>query len=79
MNIFFGPLDKRACVYFYFLSVFFSIFFIVVLLFGLVFCIRHYKKINGMFVANIVAMLIQSFIGYFVNRLMYSICVQSLI
>lgn len=79
MNTFFGPLDKRACAYFYLWSVFFSIFFIVVLLFSVFFGVIHYKKINGMFVAHIIAMLVQSLIGYFVNRLLYSICIKSLI
>ena len=81
MNLFkdlFTPLDKKYCNYFYYLSVFsycLFIFLILALVWKLIF---HYKKIDSLLCFNSVSLIITTFISYFVNRLMYSMCVKSL-
>ena len=82
MNYFkelFTPLvDKKYCNYFYYLSVIsYFMFILLVLLLGWV-LIFHSKKINLYFISNFISIIISLFLMYFVNRLMYSMCVKSL-
>tara|TARA_B100001063_G_C16775666_1_gene565048 strand:- start:2537 stop:2782 length:246 start_codon:yes stop_codon:yes gene_type:complete len=70
----FLPLTKENCNYFYFVSV---ISFIVFAVNGLVFAHSFlFKNKTKLLPLNI--MLITPFLGYFVNRLLYSMCVNSL-
>lgn len=74
----FTPLDKKYCNYFYYMSVLsycFFIFMVVLLIWSLVF---HFKKIDTYICLNFSNIIISSFLAYFVNRLMYSMCVKSL-
>jgi hypothetical protein len=74
----FTPLDKKYCNYFYYLSVityFVFIFMVLSLIYGLVF---HSKKIDLYIRLNSISVIISTFLMYFVNRLMYSMCVKSL-
>jgi len=74
----FTPLDKKYCNYFYYLSVIsycIFIFMILTLVGSLVF---HYKKINLYICLHSISVIISLLLSYFVNRLMYSICVKSL-
>ena len=74
----FTPLDKKYCNYFYYLSVFsycFFIFLILTLVWGLIF---HSKKIDLYIRLNSISVIMSVFLMYFVNRLMYSMCVKSL-
>ena len=77
-NKYFGPLSKKWCNYFYFFSVFFFVLFFVSLVGILFTIIMQYKKINFMIITNFIIILVNTFIGYFVNRLLYSVCVSSL-
>jgi len=77
-NDLFTPLDKKYCNYFYYLSVItycFFIFMILTLVWSLLF---HSKKLDIYICINSVSIIISSFLAYFVNRLMYSMCVKSL-
>ena len=82
MNYFkdlFTPLDKKYCNYFYYMSVItycFFIFMIILLLWSLMF---HSKKIDMYSGLNFISLIINTFLTYFVNRLMYSMCVESLL
>jgi hypothetical protein len=78
MNIF-GPLDKSACVYFLFFTVFFFVIFLCVLGAEMLMIVRNFKRLNGRVVVNGLAMLFNVFIAYFVNRLLYTMCNKSLI
>jgi hypothetical protein len=74
----FTPLDKKYCNYFYYLSVIsycFFIFMVLSLIWGLIF---HNKKFDLYICLNSISMIISTFLVYFVNRLMYSMCVKSL-
>ena len=74
----FTPLDKKYCDYFYYISIITYCFFIVILLTTLWCLAFETKKINYIFCMNSVSLMISSFLAYFVNRLMYSMCVNSL-
>ena len=78
LNKYFGPLPKEYCVYFYFLSLFFGIFFLVTLLSIVVLVFTQTNKINTLFIANSLFVLLNLFLGYFVNRLLNTMCVRSL-
>jgi len=78
LNDLFTPLDKKYCDYFYYLSVItycFFIFMVLSLIWGLIF---HYKKFDLYVCLNSISLIISTFLSYFVNRLMYSMCVKSL-
>ena len=70
----FSPLTKENCNYFYFVSVIsFIVFAINALSFVHSFIFKNKTKLLPL---NI--MLVTPFLGYFVNRLLYSMCVGSL-
>ena len=75
---YFGPLPREYCVYFYFLSAFFAFFFAVTLVSVVVLLLTQRSKINNMFIANSIFALLNLFLGYFVNRLLNTMCVRSL-
>ncbi len=79
MNLesYFGPLDKKYCVYFYMLSVFFGFIFITTLFLIIFTIIFYHKKMN--IIVQLIFMLINSFIAYFVNRLLNTMCNRSLV
>jgi hypothetical protein len=77
MKNYFGPLGKEWCIYFYVLSMFFLFAFglsIIGIIGSVVF---NKKKIDSMFVANSVAILFNTLLAYFVNRLLNTMCVNS--
>ena len=78
MNYFFGPLSSEACLYFYFLSVIFGLSFIFVAISSLIFIVKKYDKVDMKMGFNIALLLINVFLVYFVNRLLYSMCSKSL-
>ena len=74
----FTPLDKKYCNYFYYLSVItycVFIFMLLTLVFGLVF---HSKKFDLHICLHSMSIIVSTFLAYFVNLLMYSMCVKSL-
>lgn len=75
---FFGPLDKRACVYFLIISVIFFISLILLLGSELLYIVKNFGKINFRTVSSGVIILFNVFIAYFVNRLLYTMCNKSL-
>ena len=78
MNMFFGPLSKEACLYFYFFSVLFGISFVFVSITVFIFILQNHKKMDMRLCFNLVLLLINVFLVYFVNRLLYSMCSRSL-
>lgn len=75
---YFGPLPREYCAYFYFLSIFFAIFFVITLVSILLLLFTQSSKINALFITNSVFVLINLFLGYFVNRLLNTMCIRSL-
>jgi len=78
MNFFFGPLNKEYCLYFYFLSIFFGIIFLLLAVGVVIAIIKDYKKMDWKIGFNFILLLINAFLVYFVNRLLYSMCSKSL-
>jgi hypothetical protein len=78
MNLF-GPLDRKYCNYFYYMSVLSFIIFCISFI-GIIFSVFHLIKnkknvLNVFFSSNL---LISSFLAYLVNRLMYTMCINSI-
>ena len=76
MNLLYGPLPVKYCVYFYIMSIIMFLSFLFLLGNILLKLIR--RKTDGMKLLLQMNILVSIFIGYFTNRLMYSICVGSL-
>ena len=74
----FTPLDKKYCIYFYYISIISFSFFVLILLSTTWCLVFQTKKINFMFCMNSISLMISTFLAYFVNRLMHSMCVKSL-
>jgi len=74
----FGPLDKKYCDYFYFFSVAGFIVMIMSILFILVFIVRFYKILNSHIMINLIMIVVNSFLLYFSNRLLYTMCMKTL-
>ena len=75
---YFGPLSKEYCVYFYALSIFFGVLFVIAVLVLLFALFKFYKKVNSMVIINMLALLANIFLAYFVNRLLHTMCVGSI-
>lgn len=78
MNDYFGPLGKEYCRYFYYLSIIFFIIYVILLISIIVYIVKHYNKVNLNFIINSVMVLINTLLGYFVNRLLHTMCMNSL-
>jgi hypothetical protein len=74
----FQPLTKESCNYFYFFAVAGFIIMIVFIIILLVSLVRYNKKMDRSMLINIVAMIINSFLLYFSNRLLYTMCIKTL-
>jgi hypothetical protein len=77
MNYFFGPLSKEYCLYYYFLAVISGIIFALTA-FSFIIVIIKSKKIKVGIWLGMFNTLLSIFIGYFVSRLLYTMCVKSL-
>jgi hypothetical protein len=74
----YGPLDKKACIYFSALTIFFFIALVLALLTEAFYLVKNYKNITGRHVISGVLILFNVFLAYFVNRLLYNMCSKSL-
>lgn len=75
---FLGPLDKSACVYFYFITLIAFVLWVFILLGSVIFIIRRYKQINSALIMSSLSLFLNVFLIYFVNRLLHTMCVKSL-
>ena len=78
MNTYFSPLNKDSCLYFYILSVFFGFMFLITFFGTIIFTVFNYKKTDKNFFIHSIMVLVNTIVGYFVNRLFYSMCIGSL-
>jgi hypothetical protein len=76
MNDLFGPLNRKYCVWFYFLSII-GFVFIVLLLISSIY-IGVTKKMGAAFYVQTLISLGYGAILYFQNRLLYSMCSSSI-
>lgn len=78
MNTYFGPLGEEYCIYFYALSIFFGIAFVLSVISVVTYMFMNYNKINMSFLIHTFFLLINSFLAYLVNRLLHTMCMKSL-
>jgi hypothetical protein len=77
MNTYFGPLGQEYCIYFYALSIFFGIAFMLSVISVVTYMITHINKIDMKMLIHTFFLLINSFLAYLVNRLLHTMCVKS--
>ena len=77
VNAYFGPLNKDWCVYFQILSMFFLFMFVTSAILAVTLGIKNIKKLNFMTVLHAVALLGNTLLAYFVNRLLHTMCLNS--
>ena len=70
----FMPISKKYCDYFYILSIIFFVLFLATSIVGIM---SLFDK-KGMKLADVLILVTQPLILYFINRLYYSMCVGSL-
>ena len=79
-----SPLDKNSCVYFYVISGFFLVLLVLSLFTNTAFLLKNLfiVKKSNVFTFEVLSgaliMTFNIFLAYFVNRLLYSMCVKSL-
>lgn len=76
MNTLYGSLSAKYCIYFYIMSIISFLTFVFLL--GTLLIKLFSRKMENTNVLLQVNLLISLFIGYFTNRLLYSMCVGSL-
>jgi len=77
MNTYFGPLGQEYCIYFYALSIFFGIAFVLSVISVITYMITHINKIDMKMLIHTFFLLINSFLAYLVNRLLHTMCMKS--
>ena len=78
MSRYFGPLDKSSCVYFLFLSILFFSILVIALIAEIFYTVKNFRQLNFRIVSHGVLLLLNFWLTYFVNRLMYTMCTKSL-
>lgn len=78
LNSFFGPLTKNSCIYFLFLSVFFFTGLILLFFVEIIYIIKNYKQLSFRNFLHGFLIAFNLLIGYFVNRLLYTMCSKTL-
>lgn len=78
INTISGPLDKNACVYFFFWTMLFFVILVVAFVAEIFVLFRNFKNITRGNILSGILMLFNIFIAYFINRLLYTMCNKSL-
>jgi hypothetical protein len=78
ISTYFGPLDNRSCYYFFIISVIFFVSFLILLLGEIVYIIRHYNRMDFRVISSGLIVIFNTFLAYFVNRLLFTMCNKSL-
>ena len=77
MNNLFGPLGKGYCIYFYALSIIFLITFAITTFSIIMVVVQKPKTIDSKFLFKSALIVLYTLIPYLVNRLLYTMCVNS--
>lgn len=78
MSLFFGPISKRGCMYFFLTTVIFFVMLVLIFFSELIFAYQNYGRLNFRIISNGLLILFNIFLTYFVNRLLYNMCTNSL-
>jgi len=73
-DTFFGPLGKEYCVWFYFLTIWFFVGFVLLVLPAVFLGISQKKGLD--YYLGLLSISIMYFAFYFQNRLLYSMCLR---
>ena len=73
-----GPLDKQACVYFFFWTMLFFVILIFAFLAEMFVLFRDFKHLTRGNIIGGLLLLFNIFLAYFVNRLLYTMCNKAL-
>ena len=79
LDTLFGPLNKNSCIYFLLISIIFFTVLVFTLIIDIIYVIRNIKNLNIRAFINPILMFFYLFIGYLVNRILYTMCSNSLI
>jgi hypothetical protein len=77
MTTFFGPVDEIYCTYFLIISMIFLIVFIIMFLAEIRYIMLNYNRLNYKILFSGIAILFNIFIVYFMNRMLYTMCVKT--
>jgi hypothetical protein len=77
-DMFFGPLGKEWCLYYYILLVFAFIGLVMTIFSAVVSLVNAKKLTMSGFLKNSIVPVITSTILYFLARMIYSICINAL-
>ncbi len=77
MNTYFGPLGKEWCLYFLILTILSFFLFVSYVVFIIFAIIKDPKKLNFTFVSHSIFVLLYSLIAYYINRLLHTMCINS--
>lgn len=75
---FFSPLSKESCKYFYLFSIIAGVILAITFVGAVFVIITNFKKLNLVTYYSIGYILLNTFLIYFLNRLLYSMCINSL-
>lgn len=78
LNSITGPLDKRACLYFFVTTMFFFVILVITFLAEMFVLVRDFKSLTRTNIIAGIFMLFNIFMAYFINRLLYTMCNKSL-
>lgn len=73
-----GPLDKQACVYFFFWTMLFFVILVVAFVAEMFVLFRDFKHLSRQNIIGGLLLLFNIFLAYFVNRLLYTMCNKAL-
>jgi hypothetical protein len=79
VNLVASPLvDKKYCNYYYFFMWASLLGFVLVFTSSIFAIIKDFKKMKFDLLLNIIILNINTFLAYFANRLLYSMCIKSI-
>ena len=77
MDTFFGPLPKKYCLYFFWLSVIFFVMLVFSILSVVTFAVTNPKKVTTQFIINAVLVWVNTGLIYMFYRLLNTMCLNS--
>ncbi len=77
MTKYFGPLNKQWCNYFLIISMIMFALLIVAIFTEIIFVFKNYKMLSFRMAMHGFLLLINAYLAYMVNRLLYTMCVKS--
>lgn len=78
MNLFMGPLNEKYCMYFLIIAIIALVGIFSTIISALMYVYKNLNKTNNTTLIMYLSLLLNLYIVYFANRLLYSMCVKSL-